>query len=322
MHLLTLAISSLLVALPAGAQSVPSLMNYQGRLTEESGQPLTNGTYAVQFRLWNRAITNQPGETLVWGRQYDLTIINGVFNVILGAPGGIPLPGAAVNDLQFAFGDAERYLGLTLVRLHGGTVISESQRREILPRQQLLSVPYTIQAAQADLARDLAQAARDTLVPPGTIIASMGISATPPDGWEFCRGQEVSRSDPKFARLYAAIRETGGAGNGLTTFNIPDLRGLFLRGVDAGAGRDPEARAVGSSQPDAFQGHYHLVSEPAQTGGTPRIGTAAFNGSPGTHIEVPQGTAYRIISDGVNGVPRISSETRPKNVSVHYLIKL
>jgi microcystin-dependent protein len=54
----------------------------------------------------------------------------------------------------------------------------------------------------------------------GTII--MYPSATPPSGWLICNGQEVSRSS--YALLYSYIGTTYGAGNGSTTFNLPDIR--------------------------------------------------------------------------------------------------
>ena len=63
-----------------------------------------------------------------------------------------------------------------------------------------------------------------------------------PAGWLICNGSEVSRSD--YPNLYNAIGVAWGIGNGVTTFNLPDLRGMFLRGV-AGTDTvgDPDANA-------------------------------------------------------------------------------
>lgn len=49
-----------------------------------------------------------------------------------------------------------------------------------------------------------------------------------PDGWLYCDGRAVSRE--LYSDLYDCIGETFGAGDGLSTFNIPDLRGEFIRG--------------------------------------------------------------------------------------------
>lgn len=56
-----------------------------------------------------------------------------------------------------------------------------------------------------------------------------------PAGWVLCDGSAYSRTDPRYATLFAVIGETFGAGDGLTTFNVPDLRG---RGP-VGAGGPP-----------------------------------------------------------------------------------
>lgn len=79
------------------------------------------------------------------------------------------------------------------------------------------------------------------LVPAGTIIAYA--DSTPPDGWLECNGQAVSRTT--YADLFAAIGTTFGAGDSLTTFNLPDLRGEFIRGWDNGRGVDV-GRSLGS----------------------------------------------------------------------------
>src|SRR5262245_16046420 len=120
-------------------QGVPSLVNYQGRLTDAASAPLSDGSYRVAFKVWNDptlASTNAPTH-LIWGNEYAVTLIAGTFNVILGASGGTPVPGAAVNDLTFAFGETNRFLGLTLTQTPSGPIAS-GQQREILPRQQLL----------------------------------------------------------------------------------------------------------------------------------------------------------------------------------------
>ena len=65
-------------------------------------------------------------------------------------------------------------------------------------------------------------------VPAGCVLPFAG--AAPPAGWLLCYGQAVSRTD--YADLFAAIGTTYGAGNGTTTFNLPDLRGRVVAGND------------------------------------------------------------------------------------------
>lgn len=65
------------------------------------------------------------------------------------------------------------------------------------------------------------------LIPPGTIIHYAG--RTVPSGWLICNGANVSRTD--YAALFAAIGTIYGAGNGSTTFGLPNLDGRFLEGT-------------------------------------------------------------------------------------------
>lgn len=60
--------------------------------------------------------------------------------------------------------------------------------------------------------------------------------STPLPGWLFCYGQAVSRSG--YARLFGAIGTTYGVGDGVTTFNVPDLRGRLPVGLDNMGGTD------------------------------------------------------------------------------------
>ena len=66
-----------------------------------------------------------------------------------------------------------------------------------------------------------------------------------PAGWLKANGAAISRS--AYAGLFAAIGTTYGAGDGSSTFNVPDLRGEFLRGLDDGRGVD-SGRGIGTAQ--------------------------------------------------------------------------
>jgi microcystin-dependent protein len=80
-----------------------------------------------------------------------------------------------------------------------------------------------------------AQGVPDLGLPPGTITAFGG--PTPPPGWLPADGSEVSRT--QYPDLFVAIGTTYGAGNGTTTFNLPDLRGRVA--VDKGTASDVDS---------------------------------------------------------------------------------
>ncbi|BBG31085.1 phage tail protein [Zymobacter palmae] len=91
----------------------------------------------------------------------------------------------------------------------------------------------------------------DALVPAGTVIHVAMSNA--PEGYLAANGTAVSRET--YARLFAAIGTTFGGGDGATTFNLPDLRGEFIRGWDNGRGVDG-GRQLGSWQRGTLVGGY------------------------------------------------------------------
>ena len=89
-------------------------------------------------------------------------------------------------------------------------------------------------------------------VPAGSIFTFA--STTVPSGYLECNGAAVSRST--YASLFSAIGTTHGSGDGSSTFNLPDLRGQFVRGFDNGRGVD-SGRSFASSQTDQNKAHGH-----------------------------------------------------------------
>jgi len=75
------------------------------------------------------------------------------------------------------------------------------------------------------------------ICPTGTVFPFAGTTA--PNGWLLCDGSAVSRTI--YSRLFSVLSSSCGSGDGSTTFNIPDYRGVFMRGVDGGTARDPDS---------------------------------------------------------------------------------
>lgn len=80
------------------------------------------------------------------------------------------------------------------------------------------------------------------------------LNSTVPDGFLKANGAALSRT--AYEALFAVLGTTYGSGDGTTTFNLPDLRGEFIRGWDDGRGVDA-GRAVGSSQDSENKAHSH-----------------------------------------------------------------
>jgi len=158
---------------------------------------------------------------------------------------------------------------------------------------------------------DVVYDAVNKLVPAGTIVAYGGNAA--PTGWLLCDGSEVSRAT--YNDLYAVIGSSFGGGNGSTTFNVPDLRGVFIRGHHLGSNRDPDftGRTLGALQSDDFKSHDHITCDTE----IPTYGKL------GTLNKIYSGGGDAMFGSGGNMRTGFSGglETRPKNVSANYIIK-
>jgi len=159
-------------------------------------------------------------------------------------------------------------------------------------------------------------------LPTGMIIPFAG-NNTPP-GYLLCDGSTVNRAE--YAGLFAVIGTAWGNGDGSSTFHLPDLRGTFLRGKDGGAGRDPNAATrtasnsggnigdeVGTVQDHSLQNHDHTYRRPGNSANR-ASGTSSNSSNPTEGIMTGNGTGS---SEG-----NFSTETRPINASVNFLIKV
>ena len=191
------------------------------------------------------------------------------------------------------------------------------------------------------------------LAPVGTVVAFVGDwqALTPkPENWQICDGSPLKKGD--FPRLWEVVKTAHGDGRDPNTgnklpeydLNLPDFRGMFLRGVDGGAGRDDIAGRVrsvaqgnagglvGSIQADALQEHKHL--DGGHSHRTDFVYKDAFSCGDRCGAFVGQGGGPRTTSTGDsaniggpvdmaggNGV-RYARETRPMNVSVNWLIRV
>ncbi|QXZ10965.1 tail fiber protein [Comamonas sp. Y33R10-2] len=142
-----------------------------------------------------------------------------------------------------------------------------------------------------------------------------------PSGWLECNGAAISRAT--YGTLFASIGTNYGAGDGATTFNLPDLRGEFLRGADRGRGVDA-GRAIGSAQGDAIRNiSGALAGEYAATFAAGGSGALAPAGSYGYTVAGPtsaQARGFGVSLDASRQVPT-AAENRPRNVAVLTIIK-
>jgi len=171
-------------------------------------------------------------------------------------------------------------------------------------------------------------------IPVGSIMAFAGI--TPPQGWLVCDGDTINQSN--YPELYKTIGTIWGSGdNKPGSFNLPDLRGMFLRGKSGTSDRDPDkatrkplnssinSQEVGSYQEDQFQGHGHRTPENIGffvRDYTDEIDQTRQDYKDGGNMHLVKSLAVAsVVADEAYGIPKFGKETRPKNVYVLYIIK-
>jgi len=176
---------------------------------------------------------------------------------------------------------------------------------------------------------------KEDTTPTGTIIAYT--TATQPNGTLRADGSNISRTT--YARLFDVIGTTYGAGDGSTTFGLPDYDGEFLRGLDTG-------RTIGDTQADATavnglstgsagsHSHFLFANEQRSTPPIypPNTTDSVIYWADGSASETYQMERSTTDTDATIGVSSTvaahthtllgDSETRPSNISVLYAIKL
>lgn len=159
--------------------------------------------------------------------------------------------------------------------------------------------------------------------PIGSIIPFGGTSEVVPSGWFLCDGRAISRTE--YSVLFDIIGTNFGEGDGSTTFNIPDLRGEFLRGAGTNShSGQGNGRTVGAHQ-DATEIQGGIVENE-----THRI-VFGYNSTSNTPV-IKKFDSFNL--GDINGVTYYTKEAdlegaefvnylgvRPTNTSVNYIIK-
>lgn len=156
----------------------------------------------------------------------------------------------------------------------------------------------TVHAALDDIIAEV-----EVVTPVGVVLPYVGASA--PTGWALCDGQAVSRTT--YAALFAVIGTAFGAGDGSTTFNLPDLRSRFIAGKGVATWSDALAESGGSADAVVVS-HTHTGSTGSDSHNHPY-----FNY--GSNVTVGQSGSGVTIRNG-GGVADTSSDTHSHSLSI------
>jgi len=287
--------------------NVPSGFNFQAVFRSNLGNVLSNKNIKVKISV----VADSTGSNILYSEVHTKTTSSlGSVSLVIGH-GGVLY--GSFSNIQWSTG--LRYLKVEFAEFGQNTY-------DLFSVTQLMSVPYAMHAltvekesdplfrlsvaasiTSSDTARWNSNSTQRNIVsnPVGSII--FFASTTPPTGYLLCDGSAISRS--KYPALLGVIGVTYGMGDGLNTFNLPDLRGEFIRGYDNGRGVD-SSRVFGSFQKDELRSHRHEYTG-GQTGLENNYWiqgrTVDFNSQP-LHTDYTGG-----------------SETRPRNIALLPCIK-
>jgi microcystin-dependent protein len=309
----------LFVAFVVSAQTSTRPFSFQGYAIDPDGKALAATSITAKFTVYD---TGGSGATYT-EEQIMSSDAFGVFTALIGS--GSP------NDfkkLNFTADNASFRLKVEVKKTVGGTYTT-------IHDATMAAVPYARHA--------------DNGVPVGTIVPFAGPKTRIPAGWLLCDGASYNGANAEYAQLYAVIGIAWGTSGG-TNFNVPDLRGLFLRGVDEGAGNDPDAAnriamkpggaigdKVGTKQLDINKSHNHphTIAENGQhvhnlwhpnqlseEQGWPATGFLGVwstdrQGNFGSGAMFESGLHSHDVEIQNSG----GNESRPKNAAVYYIIK-
>lgn len=206
-------------------------------------------------------------------------------------------------DLDDQFVQLESFVSNKISEIEANTSTNSTQTTQIAAIQQTLSL----------------------ILPIGTVTSYA--SAIEPAGWLFCDGRAISRT--LYADLFVALNIDHGAGDGIYTFNIPDLRGIFVKGAGIGTKTAADGTMLsgllGVYENDMFQGHRHIaVNHPDYRSKTdPTSPVYLWGLSPDDNYSESANNRFgsgKPLSDGTNGAPRTGNRTQPANIALNYII--
>ena len=295
----------LFVVFAAGAQTDSKGFRFQGFADTPEGTPLKMESVTIRFTIYPKTGT---GFTFI-ETQEQKTDNFGVFYANVGE--------MKPDDLQKLNFRNDYWMKVEVKKTVGGmySTISDTE---------LVATPYARHAANG--------------VPVGTIMPFGGALDQIPGGWLLCDGAEYDGGDPLYEQLYNIIGSHWGSSS-VGAFNVPELRGNFMRGQDKGAGNDGDAGSrvainsggsagdkVGSYQMDDNKnhihginnsGHGHVFYDKSNPNSISDNANDRNYGSSSTGHSKTTGSAKTGISISSAG----DSEQRPLNVYVAYIIK-
>jgi hypothetical protein len=201
-------------------------------LLDVTDKPLPDDNYKVTIRLYNEFV-NTGAIPLYEEKEKLVEVKGGIFSASIGED----------NQIPTSTFDSQVWVGIQV-----------GNDAEMYPRLRISTVPTSYHSQSSDISAyaiqsDTSNYTKNDNTPIGTVVAFAGARNKVPPLWMICEGQVLNSKN--YPELYNVLGFSWGTVSGASqgdndkgvNFNIPDMRGMFLRGVDNGAGNDPDANS-------------------------------------------------------------------------------
>lgn len=295
-----------MAVMTAYAQNSGFGFNYQAVLRNSEGIMLTDTLVNLRVALYS----GQHASTPTWVETHSTrTDFTGAFGITVGQ--GERDASSLVEDFD-AINFAAVFYWIKIE-------IFEGDSYQLVSYSQIPIVPVAVYALNANK-------------PAGVVEMFVGGIDKIPEGYLICDGSAVSRTE--YADLFQVIGVGCGNGDGSTTFNLPDFRGRFPRGVSGDSGNDPDA-ATRYNEYGGNQGNdvvtyqdYAIPNVQGTVSGVEShgmIATGPFRLTEERGIGTGKSDWDNYIVEfnlaNVFNPRNLSTEARPNNVSVYFIIK-
>lgn len=304
---------------------------YKSLSQNEDRDPLTNTNIwrqafdtfgsASEVQLEVDKIKNQDGYLSFYIQKSNPSTTVRFDGVAYSASQGFP--NSVSDEYGYVFKNAETS---GLFYTSAPVIVHQGQEIVKFEKPQTLADKST-NAATTEWVQNLLSQVLDSVVPIGAIIEYTS-EVVPSDNFMYAHGQAISRT--LYPTLFARIGTKFGSGDGSTTFNLPDKRGLFTREWDNGKGIDA-GRVLGTVQQDTVEKHKHIQAIGEAGESVAIFGKSKTTGYPGTSggqdfdnflWYTNNGSIYQGEDPNFENPNVIGDETRPKNIAMVSLIRV
>jgi microcystin-dependent protein len=291
-----------LVTIPSGGTTGQMLAKSSSASYDTAwATPVTSSDMALKAPLASPALTGTPTAPTATAATNTTQVATTAFvrtevaNLVASAPAALD----TLDELAAALGDDANFASTTATAIGLKAPLASPTFTGTPTAPTAAAGTNTTQLATTEFVQ--------VASPTGAVVAFAGSSA--PTNWLLCYGQAVSRTT--YAALFAVVSTTYGVGDGTTTFNLPDLRGRTVAGVDNMGGSDAGRIDIANSSGTVVGSQYVTLTGaqsgvPAHSHANTASFSGSFSGSAASHNHTQNAHTHGILTEGGSATYRLA----------------